>query len=179
MVMTNQRFPNVLLEDYTKLEFLEKYLFGLSKDALKDDRLALIIVYAAAEMILDFLLERLCKHGSLISKQRIPFIGKAILLSEIGLIDNELFNNLNVIKDLRNKVAHRPADNIIWQGKFAFDKKALIYKAYAQEYGESQDLLTNSLFVLHKLSAVGQGTFIKEHFDKLKRQTQQIRENNK
>ena len=177
--MTGQKFKSDIVEDLRKFDSFKKYLYELRDGILKDDRLALIIIYSAVEMILDFLLERLCKHGSLISKQRIPFIGKAILLSEIGLIDNELFNNLNVIKDLRNKVAHRPADNIIWQGKFAFDKKALIYKAYAQEYGESQDLLTNSLFVLHKLSAVGQGTFIKEHFDKLKRQTQQIRENNK
>jgi len=82
--MTKQRFLNNLLEDYTKLQFLaNKNLFGLSKDALKDDRLALIIVYAAAEMILDFLLKAFCKHSSMIQYGNTPFMAKVILLNEI------------------------------------------------------------------------------------------------
>ena len=178
--MTGQKFKSDIVEDLRKFDSFKKYLYELRDGILKDDRLALIIIYSAVEMILDFLLERLCKHGSLISKQRIPFIGKAILLSEIGLIDNELFNNLNVIKDLRNKVAHRPADNIIWQGKFAFDKNKPLYEAFVGYCGyEPRDLVDKLFFIWHNLDWEGKGIFAKRHLGKLKTQSQRTSKNNK
>ena len=178
MVMTNQRFPNVLLEDYTKLEFLEKYLFGLSKDALKDDRLALIIVYAAAEMILDFLLKAFCKHSSMISDTHTPFMGKVILLNEIGVIDEKLFKNLNRLKQLRHLVAHKPADDIKWKGKFAFNKKSDIYKKFVDDFGEPpQDLLGNIFCVWNDLYMAGTRACTRKPLNKWK--TQKMSKNNR
>jgi hypothetical protein len=171
MVMTKQHFPNNLLEDYAKLKIFADYLFGLSKEIIVDDRLALIIVFAAAEMIFDFLLGALCKHGAMVAKLNSPFMGKAILLSEIGVIDDKLFNNLNELKKLRNSAAHKPADSIKWKGKFAFNKKSDIYKKFVEDFGEPpQNLVGNILCVWNDLYMAGTRACTRKHINKLKTQ---------
>lgn len=149
-------YVNDLLKDYEKLNSIANYLFGLSKDTRKDDRLALIIVYAAAEMILDFLLGVLCKHGSMALKKNPPFMGKVILLEEMEVIDEKLFNNLRALQTLRNFAAHKPANDVNWKGKFAFNKDSDIYKKFVEDFGEPpQDLMGNIFCVWNDLYMMG------------------------
>ena len=167
-VMTKQKFLNNLLEDYEKLNLHAEYFFCLSKGAMKDDRLALIIVYAAAETILDFLLKAFCKHSSTISGIHTPFMAKVILLNEIGVIDEKLFNNLNNLKQLRHSVAHNPAVNIEWKGKFAFNKKSGIYKKFVDNYGKPlQDLVDNIFCVWNDLYMAGTRACTRKHLKQM------------
>ncbi len=176
--MTKQRFPNGLLEDYTKLEFFSKHPFGLSKDALKDNRLALIIVFSSADMILDFLLKEFCKHGSMISDTHTPFMAKVILLNERGVIDEKLFNNLNGLKQLRHLAAHKPTRDIKWKGKFAFNKKSDIYKKFVVDFGEPpKDLVGNIFCVWNDLYVAGRRAYARKYLNKWK--TQKTSKNNK
>jgi len=144
----SEKMSKALLESMEEFETFRKYLFGLADDIRKDDRLALIISYAAIEMVLDFSIKQLCKHGSKILEQRISFMGKAMLLSEKGIIDDGLFNRLKTLKDLRNTAAHNPAQNIEWQGKLCFDKTDELYKDFVKVYGYEPDDLIDSLFCL-------------------------------
>ena len=139
----------------------------MSKDALKDDRLALIIVYAAAEMILDFLLKAFCKHSSMILNTHTPFMAKVILLNEIGVIDEKLFNNLKGLKQLRHLVAHKPTDDIKWKGKFAFNKKCDIYKKFVEDFGKPPwDLFGNIFCVWNDLYMAGMRACTRKHLNK-------------
>ena len=178
--MKKQSFKSDIVESLRKFDSFRKSLFLRRNDILKDDRLALIIVYSAVEMVLDFLLKQLCKHGSAISKQRIPFMGKVILLSEIGIIDDEMFNNLKAMKRLRDLAAHKPGDDIKWQGKFAFDKNKPLYEAFVGYCGyEPRDLVDKLFLIWHNLDWEGKGIFAERHLGKLKTQSQKMSKNNK
>ena len=166
-----QKLASNIIQSLTAFESFANNLFGLKKDIEKDDRLAVIIVCAAAEVILDFLLETLCKHGSTLSKMKrhLPFIGKIIVPSEMKVIDDELFKNLKVLKELRDLAAHNPAEDIKWKGKFAFNKKSGIYKKFVKDFGREPKSLLGQLFcVWNTVYRIGTRACTRKYLDQTK-----------
>jgi hypothetical protein len=74
-------------------------------------------------------------------------MNKVRLLDELKIIDSNLLKNLTVLKKLRDKAAHEPADKVEWRGKFDFHKEGDYYKNLVKKHGEPQNL-TDYLFCL-------------------------------
>lgn len=150
------------IDYFKKLDSFRQLVFKAGDRIIKDDILALIISYSIVEMILDFLVKVLCKHGDKFLDSRPPFTTKAILLNEVGVIDDELLHNLIAIKKLRHSVVHEIVDNIKWQREFTFDKNDLSYNKYVEiNLGEPKDLVEHLLCIWSKLYNVGREALIK------------------
>jgi hypothetical protein len=128
-----------IVESFRELTAYTLSLATLSKDIKKDDRLAVIIFYASVEALLNFLIKKMCKHGSAIVKN-MCFMNKVRILDEIGVIDDKLFKNLTLLKKLRDNAAHIPAEKLEWKGKFDFHKESDYYKNTVKKFGEPQSL---------------------------------------
>jgi hypothetical protein len=64
-------FRSDIVESLRKLDAFTFSLTSLVKDIKKDDRLAVIIFYAYIEVLLNFLIKEVCKHGSAFVEKRI------------------------------------------------------------------------------------------------------------
>ena len=155
------------VESFRELESFSVFIRHLSTDILRDDRLAVIIVHTGAELVLNFLVKKLLKHGSSFSK-KLSFMNKLMLLDELGVIDNKLFKNLKVLKDLRDTAAHKPAEALNWKGRFAFDKESNVYKGTVKLFGEPQDLRGYVYCVWNTFYEVALKANAQEEFKKLR-----------
>ena len=104
--MKKQSFKSDIVESFRELDSFSEFLRNSASDLLKDDRFAVIIVCAFVERVLDLLVKNVCKHGSELSGKNRSFKTKVYILDELGVIDDKIFNNLNVLKDLRDNAAH-------------------------------------------------------------------------
>ena len=177
--MKKQSFKSDIVESFRVLESFSEFLRKLSSDILKDDRLAVIIVCAGAELVLNFLVKKLCKHGSYFSSKNRAFMTKVRILDEFGVIDEKLFNNLNGLKTLRDKAAHHPDKELEWESKFAFDKESNVYKGTVEVFGEPKDLVGYLYCVWNTFFMVAVKVNAKKEFGKIVVAHKKLTKNNK
>jgi hypothetical protein len=156
-----------IIQSIRKLRSLSDSLRNLSSDIRKDDRLAVIIFCASVELVLDFFVEKVCKHGSKLSGKNRSFMTKVYILDELKLIDNKILNNLTNLKKLRDDAAHKLQKEVKWKGKFAFDKNSTVYKATIELFGEPQDLVGYLFYVWNTFFLVACEEIPKREFDKI------------
>jgi len=149
----------------------------MESDILKDDRLAVIILGAGVESVLNFLVRELFVHGSEFSKM--PFMKKVYLLDEFGVIDNKILKNLKSLKDLRNEAAHTLDVKLDWKNKFAFDKNSVVYKATIEKFGKPKGLLGRLYLVWNIFIVVTMEYVTKWKFGIITGQIKKFTNNNK
>jgi len=164
--MKTKSFKSDIVELFRELNSFSDFLKKTAEDIHKDDRLASIIVFAGLELVVDFLVEKLCKRSSEIKKSRVPFMGKVILLNEIGVVDDKLFKNLKAISKIRGAAAH-PLKRFEWEDKFAFDKSSDVYKQTVEVFGEPKDLVGYLHCVWHTLFLTGEAVCASRHLGKM------------
>lgn len=74
-------------------------------------RLSILVINGFLELMVNILIKAKLKHGKKIfdDNRGYPYATKIIILHELGFIwKDELFQNMNALKDLRNRAAHEP-----------------------------------------------------------------------
>jgi hypothetical protein len=169
-----------IVESIRKLKSLSESLRNLSSDIRKDDRLAVIIFCASVESVLDFFVEKVCsKHGSKLSGRNRSFMTKVFILDEFDAIDDKILNNLTNLKELRDKAAHYPAEELEWKGKFAFDKNGTVYKETLRLFGKPEDLVGYLFYVWNTFFLVACEEIPKRELGKIAGWQTKLAKNNK
>jgi len=163
--MKNQRLKIDIVESFRKFRAFSESIIKLESDIQKDDRLAVIIICAAVESVLDFLVENVFKHGSKFSK--LHFKNKVKLLDEFGVIDDKILNNLTNLKTLRNTAAHEPQKEVEWKGKFAFDKNSTVYKETVKVFRKPKNLFEYLYCVWNTFFLVALEEITRKQFGKI------------
>ena len=177
--MGKQIFRSEIVEWLNELESCRQAIFQVQDKILKDDWLALIVICSGIDMALTFLVKVLCKRGSMIvnGRIRIPLLRRLLVLHEIGVIDDRLFDNVKETIKLRNKVAHELKKTIDWEGKFSFDKADSVYTEYVQKRREPEELADYLIIVWGQVIVAGRDALAKRHFDKMKIATRKMKRN--
>lgn len=74
-------------------------------------RLSILVINGFLELMVNILIKAKLKHGKKISEDNrsYPYSTKIIMLHELGFIwKDELFQNMDILRDLRNRAAHEP-----------------------------------------------------------------------
>ena len=77
-------------------------------------RFQLIVAHGVLELLVNTLIECSCKHGKKIVERTrdYPHSVKLVLLHEKGLISDFDYQQLDALRDLRNKAVHKPQFNL-------------------------------------------------------------------
>ncbi len=74
-----------------------------------DPRLSILVINGFMELLVNILIRKKLKHGKRIEEDSrgYPYSTKIIILNEIGIINDELFNSIDNLRKLRNDAAHQ------------------------------------------------------------------------
>lgn len=164
----NKTKSNDILEILSEFDSVRKNFITHKNKLFKDDGLALIVIHALIETILDFLLTRICKHGKYFSQSNAPFMAKVSMLDELSVIDDQMFAYLKSVNVLRNAFAHNLVIDDKWQKKLTLNKQDPLYKHFIKTHSlaELDGLILRIIFVWWRLDSIGEGYWVKEHFDR-------------
>ena len=73
-------------------------------------RSSTLIINGFMELMVNILIRNKLKHGKKIEEDNrsYPYSTKILVLNELGIISDELFYNMDKLRDLRNRAAHQP-----------------------------------------------------------------------
>ncbi len=109
----------------TRKEFGAQWMNLLEelKNVNRSPRAAIMLCCCYIEWLVNFLLEKGCKEGKHLAKANyVPLRAKILLLYEVGIITSDLYHDIGLLLDERNKAVH--------QVKYQFDrsiKNKLVY----------------------------------------------------
>lgn len=93
-------------------EPLEVPSYFLNEVELVSDnpRLSILIINGLMELMVSILIRNQLKHGKKIEEDNrsYSYSTKILILNELGIIGDELFYNMDKLRDLRNRAAHQP-----------------------------------------------------------------------
>lgn len=75
-----------------------------------DARALILVAHGYIELLVNTITKECCRHGSKIASddKLYPHAMKLVILNELGLIENDLYLKLDLLRGIRNSVAHQP-----------------------------------------------------------------------
>lgn len=101
--------PNPKLPGTEPSEVVQHFLYELNLVS-GNPRLSILIINGFMELMVNILIRNKLKHGKKIEEDTrgYTYSTKLIILNEIGIISDDLFYNMDKLRELRNNAAHQP-----------------------------------------------------------------------
>ena len=77
------------------------------KKVNENPRATIMLCSCYMEWLVNSLLEKVCKEGKRLSNDYIPLKAKVLLLYEVGIITGDLYHDVKILLDERNRAVHR------------------------------------------------------------------------
>lgn len=77
------------------------------KKVNENPRATFMLCSCYMEWLVNLLLEKVCKEGKRLTNDYIPLKAKVLLLYEIGIINSDLYHDVKILLDERNRAVHR------------------------------------------------------------------------
>jgi hypothetical protein len=119
------------------------------KSLSNNPRAQIVVTCGFLELLVNTIIAEKCRHGKKIasSHRDFPLSVKLVLLNELGLIDDEWFERLDWIRDIRNKAAHRAVFEITTDHWKTLDGLGVIPKNWSTQHPQFVgSICTNLVF---------------------------------